>query len=204
MKITICWDSSEIIQKYKKIGSVEEMKQILSENGLTSNEIENAFINNNYIGGRRHLTVIHRFFNKIQIEPTNNCWIWFGSIGGDLRKTSYGRLFYNSKNVMAHRFSYEFFNKKVIQVGNEIDHICRNSLCVNPKHLQEITALENTMRNNNPMSINARKTHCIRGHKLSGKNLYTAKNGTRKCITCIKFRAREYRERKNLRISFIV
>lgn len=40
-----------------------------------------------------------------------------------------------------------------------------------------------SVRNGN--HINARKTHCIRGHQLSGANLYVAeKTGKRHCKTC--------------------
>jgi len=31
---------------------------------------------------------------------------------------------------------------------------------------------------------NAHKTHCVRGHSLSGANLYKRGNGQRGCVTC--------------------
>ena len=35
-----------------------------------------------------------------------------------------------------------------------------------------------------------RKTHCARGHELSGANLYKRRNGTRECRQCSRDRAR--------------
>lgn len=37
---------------------------------------------------------------------------------------------------------------------------------------------------------NTRKTHCIRGHELSGANLYRRSGGRRECRTCIRDRVR--------------
>lgn len=36
---------------------------------------------------------------------------------------------------------------------------------------------------------NARKTHCLRGHELSGDNIFISKKGSRECRACHKIRA---------------
>ncbi len=41
------------------------------------------------------------------------------------------------------------------------------------------------------------RTHCKRGHKLSGQNLYVHANGSRECMECKKIHKRNYRERQH-------
>lgn len=53
------------------------------------------------------------------------------SIGGNLRYT--------------HRVAYELWVGK-IPAGLYIDHRCRNTRCINPKHLEPVTASENRYR----------------------------------------------------------
>ncbi|WP_414713994.1 HNH endonuclease signature motif containing protein [Scandinavium sp.] len=91
----------------------------------------------------------------------------------------------------AYRVSYELFVGPVPE-GLELDHLCRNKLCVNPKHLEAVTSKENTMRGNNQTVAQSRQTHCLRGHELTRDNLYTIelnKYGKRRCIKCCRSRA---------------
>ena len=77
--------------------------------------------------------------------------------------------------------------------GKELDHLCRNRKCVNPKHLESVTHRENILRGETIMAENARKTHCWRGHPLSGKNLKLKPNGHRQCRACAAMRSRGYK-----------
>ena len=56
---------------------------------------------------------------------------------------------------------------------------CRNRWCQNPAHWRVITRRRQRARGRSPSAVNARKTHCIRGHELAGRNLLiiVAKNG---------------------------
>jgi len=43
---------------------------------------------------------------------------------------------------------------------------------------------DNILRSNCPPAINARKTHCIRGHKFEGNNIKITSEGYRNCVKC--------------------
>lgn len=85
-------------------------------------------------------------------------------------------------NMGAHRWAYSHF-VGTIPDGFQIDHLCRNRACVNPEHLEAVTPRENVMRSLNPPSLNAKKTHCVRGHPFSDENT-DIRRGGRVCKTC--------------------
>lgn len=95
------------------------------------------------------------------------CWPWLGC--RDPR--GYGRFGVQFKKgktkiSLAHRYSY-VFHKGEIPPRLTIDHLCRNTSCVNPSHLEAVTTGVNTLRGNALSAINARKTHCKNGHDLA-------------------------------------
>ena len=146
---------------------------------------------------KRRFSTIERFVRKIDFHSSSiGCWLWKGCHGGfdSNGKHAYGRFYLNDKNVLAHRFSFEYFNGKPIPDGFQIDHVCCRPNCVNPNHFELVTLRENMLRAKNPLSIQATKTHCKRGHPLFGDNLYVAKDGHRKCKTCIKLRTQNFRK----------
>jgi len=122
------------------------------------------------------------------VNKTDNCWTWIGT--KDAR--GYGRFAIKFKKYMAHRISYELF-KGEIPNKLVIDHLCNNKPCVNPSHLEAITHKANTLRAGSPIAVNARKTHCVRGHPFNNQNTYpqVGKRG-RGCIQC---RFENYRKR---------
>jgi len=99
------------------------------------------------------------------------------------RVGGYGQFSVNGKNRLAHRASYEMFCGEIPK-NLTIDHKCRNPLCVNPKHLEAVSMRENTLRGTSLIAENSKKTHCKRGHELSGRNLIIKKDGNRRCRTC--------------------
>lgn len=127
------------------------------------------------------------------IERTGTCWIWKGTI----LQSGYGQIVIrNTKKARAHRFMYERAKGKIPD-GLQLDHLCRNKLCVNPDHLEIVTGRENLMRSTSFVAINARKTHCHKGHPLFGTNLNITPMGSRRCKECGKLAMREYRKAKN-------
>jgi hypothetical protein len=136
---------------------------------------------------------IERFISKI--EKTDDCWNWKGV----KKDGSYGSFFYKGKDVPAHRFSYEFFTKRTIGFGLVIDHLCRNTKCVNPKHLEPVTNRENVLRGIAPAAKHAAKTHCEHGHILVGKNnKVRSRKGRawRVCRTCKNLTQQRYMKKK--------
>lgn len=103
---------------------------------------------------------------------------------------------------MAHRFAYELIRGKIPE-GLDIDHLCRNRQCVNPEHMEPVTPRENTIRGDTIPAHNLKKTHCPKGHPLSGDNLVKSpsiiKLGYRWCKTCMNARrlALYYRNRED-------
>lgn len=135
---------------------------------------------------------IDRFAEKIALTDSG-CIEWIASHNG----VGYGTLTINRTGgkVLAHRFSYEW-HVGPIPEGMQLDHLCRNTLCVNPEHLEPVTQRINTLRGTAPTAVNAAKTHCDRGHPLSGDNLTFTPQGWRVCIACRRRRSREKYLRK--------
>ncbi len=124
---------------------------------------------------------IARFIQNI--EKTEGCWKWAGSKD----KLGYGYFNLNGTSQRAHRVSYEFFTQTKIPFGKVIDHLCRNTSCVNPKHLEPVTLEKNTLRGESPSAKFARATHCSKGHPLKGDNLKVRvrnRRAWRVCKTC--------------------
>lgn len=72
------------------------------------------------------------------VKDENGCWIWQGA----KNTYGYGVVSDDGKIIKAHRASYEIFNG-VLTEGTVVHHKCSNASCINPKHLQAITSIEN-------------------------------------------------------------
>lgn len=107
-----------------------------------------------------------------------DCWIWKGSSRG-----YYGQYQYKGRSYLAHRYVYELLVAP-IPAGMTLDHLCRNRPCVNPDHLEVVSSRINILRGASPHAINARKTHCKRGHEFTPENTTFLKGGGRRCRIC--------------------
>ena len=124
-----------------------------------------------------------------ELEPSS-CHLWTG------RKTprGYGKFRIKRKEYYSHRIAYELA-KGPIPDGLQIDHLCRNTSCCNPDHLEAVTSQTNTLRGVGVTARNSRKTHCPQGHEYTPENTYYHRNGgdghtRRRCRTCERARQR--------------
>lgn len=123
-----------------------------------------------------------RFWNKVgPHDDPNSCWVWGGALVKS-RGLAYGHLEVDYVFVLAHRFSYELHCGSIPK-GVEVDHLCRNTLCVNPKHMELVSHQENVLRGIGIASVNAHKTHCPAGHLYDASNTYWWQN-SRGCRIC--------------------
>lgn len=127
----------------------------------------------------------NRFWDKVDKNGPNGCWVWTACVGKD----GYGRFGYDGNTQLAHRLAYQAIIGE-IPSDLQCDHICRNRACTNPDHIELVTAKVNTLRGVGISAVNARKTHCKRGHPLSGDNLYVMPRGKRQCRECHRIKSR--------------
>jgi hypothetical protein len=97
-----------------------------------------------------------RLWRQVKRGPSNKCWIYFGPHTGKdaYRKKGYGQIYWKGKKYPAHRLSYILTYGK-IPATLQIDHRCRNKMCVNPKHLEAISQNDNMKRLNAYRSLKA-------------------------------------------------
>jgi hypothetical protein len=125
---------------------------------------------------------------EAQLNRTADCWLWTG----DLDRAGYGKLWSDGRHQRVHRLAYEAW-VGAIPSGMELDHLCRVRNCVNPAHLEPVTSRENTLRGESFAAVNAKKTHCLRGHALDKANTYINPAGARVCRECKRARQRRYK-----------
>jgi len=118
------------------------------------------------------------------------CWLWTSC----QTTAGYGRyaIIRNRRRtmLMAHRLCYELLMGE-IPPGLHLDHLCRVPLCVNPAHLEPVLPKENYLRGYGVGALNARKTHCMRGHSSWRRTTI----GNRMCSVCRSDIERKYRDR---------
>lgn len=132
---------------------------------------------------------IQKFNSKYIPVPESGCWIWIGR----LCRCDYAQVQIAGVRKMAHRAAYELFVGPIPD-DMDLDHVCRVRCCVNPSHLRPLTHKENILCGAGLTAKHAKKTHCIRGHPLSGPNLRFCENkNERVCRQCNKDNARAWR-----------
>lgn len=140
---------------------------------------------------------VENFVAKIRFS--DECWLWTAA------RTPRGYPVFGAKR--AHRVAYEMFVGPIPK-GMTLDHLCHtrsttcpggracwHRACVNPDHLEPVSAVENVMRGLSFAPANASRTHCVAGHEFSPANtrLRPYKGGVKRvCVECRNRRQRAY------------
>lgn len=127
-----------------------------------------------------------RFWSKVL--KTETCWIWQGARHNS---KGYGRLDAMGVRWLAHRYAYALLIGPIGD-GLELDHLCQNTGCVNPRHLEPVTSEEHAQRTEQGAYQTA-KTRCPAGHVYDEENT-NHRNGRRHCRACERVRSRRYRD----------
>jgi hypothetical protein len=142
---------------------------------------------------KQNTPAVDRALAKVQYD--HGCWVFHGSrlragygkIGDDGGRAGRGM-------VLVHRLMYETFVGP-IPPKHDIDHLCRNTSCCNPLHLEAVSRAENVRRGvgwEKGVATAAERakamTHCKHGHEFTPENTYdfTTPGGVQKrfCRTC--------------------
>lgn len=122
------------------------------------------------MGRGTRVPICERFWSKVQ--KTDSCWLWTAAVDVN----GYGRVgTTRRRTALAHRVAYELV-KGPVPDGLTLDHLCRTHRCVNPDHLESVTARENIIR----AGLVALRVCRSGRHQLSAESIVT--NGA--AVTC--------------------
>ena len=125
-----------------------------------------------------------------RIDASGDCWEWTGSTAG-----GYGMSTWAGRRQPAHRALWSALVGPV-DSSLDLDHLCRNRLCVNPDHLEPVTRSVNARRGQTGGRLGNR-THCKHGHAFTWANTRIDKYGVRRCRACSRNATRAFRARRD-------
>lgn len=126
-----------------------------------------------------------------QLAPVGECLEWQGYV----EPKGYGTITRDRKSLRVHRCVYKIVKGKISKL-KVLDHLCRNKICANPDHLEEVKSGVNVLRGQGLAAKNLLKTHCKWGHEFTKENSYSEPNKKqRRCRKCKAIRSAERRKR---------
>lgn len=142
-------------------------------------------------------TVAERFWQKVNKNGPyskkcrSKCWIWcFASMLTSAGR--YGVFHWPGGERLAHRAAWTL-SGRTVTAGLELDHLCRNTLCVRPSHLEEVSHAVNVQRG--AAMLKSTTSHCPHGHAYTEENTKINLKGARYCGECNRTRSRESKRR---------
>lgn len=177
-------------QRYRTSGTCLDCEQVhlLVARGLCSS----CYASNRYYGSlglfeRSTTTVQGHVLEFTKAYGPDGCWPWPHS----LDKDGYGQ----------HR---AFYRRLVgpVPLGLELDHLCRNRACVNPKHLEPVTHEVNQLRGDTWRAQALTRTHCPQKHEYTPENTLTTKTG-RACKRCANARSAAYKRARRRGVPYV-
>jgi HNH endonuclease len=118
-----------------------------------------------------------RILSRVEANA-EGCWLWPGAL-----TNGYGAVSYKQRPMrMVHRIVYEALVADIPR-GMVIDHLCLETRCCRPSHLEPVSVAENWRRGTGTTS-RWKLTECHKGHPFTDDNTYVKPNGTRNCKAC--------------------
>ena len=124
----------------------------------------------------------------------SGCLFWCGTHNAN----GYAIVCFNYRNYLVSRLICWIFldldldNLKIFALHN-----CRNTGCINIKHLYMSDQSDNMQdRYRDTPHWATKKTHCKRGHEFTPENIYWAE-GHRKCLTCKRMQSKARHDKEN-------
>ena len=129
-----------------------------------------------------------RFESKVKKGAPGECWEWQAGNSS----AGYGVFLVNGSMTYSHRFAHQQFIGEIPK-GFHVDHLCRNTNCCNPEHLEAVPPKENHRRGIKGVLT----THCPQGHEYTEDNTMVSSKGWRKCRACHRDRERRRKQAKS-------
>ena len=128
----------------------------------------------------KRTSAVERFDKIKAASNVEDCWIWDG--GRALHSGGvYGMAYFQKLRIPAHRAAYLYWVGE-IPPKLVVDHLCRNTECINPDHLEAVTQGESIRRG---LLGRLKANVCRKGHEYTPDNIIVNKSsGKRQCRTC--------------------
>lgn len=121
-----CFDNIKDWQnwkRYRNIKNIDQVENILEENNVCIKDIE----------------IFYRFWDKVDIKNNKEeCWNWIANTNdgyGNFHMGYKNRIKTTTVQMRSNRMAY-ILTKEDIPDGLQVLHLCNNSLCCNPNHLE--------------------------------------------------------------------
>lgn len=143
---------------------------------------------------------VARMWSKVDKRGSDECWPWLGAV----TRAGYGTFDAGPRSARkrsgAHRVVWEVVKGEQLPTDLAIDHLCKNTVCVNPDHLEPVPQRVNVLRGDSVVGKVNREMVCLRGHDLTLPDAFVVSPTARHCRKCqqVRRRARYERDRTGL------
>jgi hypothetical protein len=87
-----------------------------------------------------------RFIAKVDVRDPLGCWTWTGARSRGRGNTAWYSSFNVGQRTVVRAHIFVCVAAGYAVRGLHVDHLCGNTLCVNPVHLEPVTPTENALR----------------------------------------------------------